>query len=266
MPHVVTVPPPPLFTADGLRIDRLPAASDNLVWVLSDGGEAWVVDGPSAVEVVAHLAERQLRLAGVLITHGHGDHVGVVFDLHARGLLAGVELVAPAAATPELPCPPTQVVAEGSTVAVLGRTVRVWETPGHHPWHVSYVLGDDAVFCGDTLFAGGCGRAFHDVDALFGSLGRLRSLPAEVLVCCAHEYTLDNLRFGAWASPGSAPLRERLAAVEAARARGECRVPSTVGEERATNVFVRCHDPDGGGAEAFRTLRAQKDVAAHRAG
>lgn len=262
MPHVVTVPPPPFFTADGLRVDALPAATDNLVWVVSDGRRAWVVDGPSAAEVLPFLEAHSLALAGVLVTHGHGDHVGVVFDLHARGLLAGVELVAPAAAAAELPCPPTRLVAEGSRVEVLGRSVGVWETPGHHPWHVSYVLEGEAVFCGDTLFAGGCGRAFHDVDALYGSLERLAGLPAAVRVCCAHEYTLENLRFAAWALPDDEPVRQRLADVAARRGRGECVVPSRIGDELATNVFLRC--VASGGLPAFRVRRGQKDVNAHR--
>ncbi len=255
--HAVTVPPPPIHTPGGLTVRALPAAADNLVWVLSRGGRAWVVDGPSAAEVVPHLAASGLSLEGVLLTHGHGDHVGVVHDLGRRGLLDGVQVVAPAAAAADLPSAPTRAVAEGDRVPVLGLDVRVWETPGHHPWHVTYLL-DGLAFVGDTLFPGGCGRAFHDVAALQRSLARLATLPGDTLVCCAHEYTLDNLRFARWSLPGDAAVAARLAAVEALRAEGRCCVPSTIAEERATNPFLRVD------ADAFPALRAAKDRAAHR--
>jgi hydroxyacylglutathione hydrolase len=255
--HTVTDPPEPFATRGGLTVQALPAASDNLVWVVSRAGRAWIVDGPSAAEVLPHLAARGLVLEGVLLTHGHGDHVGVVHELHRRGLLAGVEVVAPAAAAADLPAPPTRVVSEGDTVEVLGAAVTVWETPGHHPWHVSYLL-DDVAFVGDTLFTGGCGRAFHDVAALARSLARLATLPGHTRVCCAHEYTLDNLRFARWALPDDPAVAARLASVEAERAAGRCCVPSTIAVERATNPFLRV------AADGFAALRAAKDRAAHR--
>jgi hydroxyacylglutathione hydrolase len=267
VPHVVTEPPAPLFTPSGVRVDILLAASDNLVWVLSRGGEAWVVDGPSAAELSPWLEAHGCALRGILVTHGHGDHVGIVHDLHRAGALADVAVVAPQSVLTELPAPPTRVVGEGDVVSVLGVDVAVWETPGHYAGHASYRF-EDLVFCGDTMFAGGCGRPFHDAGALFHSLGRLATLPGATRVCCAHEYTLDNLRFAAWALPGDPAVGRRLAWVEAERAAGRCCVPSTVEEERSTNPFLRTDEPipgvTGGPEAVFRALRAAKDRSAHR--
>lgn len=254
--HAVTVPPTPFRTPSGLGVTALPAATDNLVWALSRGADAWAIDGPSATELLPWLAAGDRALRGVLLTHGHGDHVGVALDLAARGAAAPV--FAPAAAEEELGRPPDRAVSGGDLVDLGGIAVEVLATPGHHAWHVSYLV-DGVLFCGDTLFAGGCGRAFHDVEALWHSLRRLAGLPPDTVVCCAHEYTLDNLRFAAWALPGDPAVAARLAHTEAVRARGECTLPTTLGLELATNPFLRAPD-----LATFRRLRADKDRAAHR--
>jgi hydroxyacylglutathione hydrolase len=166
-------------------------------------------------------------------------------------------------------------------VVTLGDTLRlqVWLTEGHMNGHITY-LTPGAVFCGDTLFAGGCGYLFDGPPAkMWASLNRLATLPEDTLVFCAHEYTLDNLRFAAWVEPDNRDLRERLAVTTRLRAEGRCAVPSTIGEERATNPFLRAHSPSlqarlreelpeaplHDALAVFTAARALKNTARHRA-
>ncbi|MAQ16443.1 MAG: hydroxyacylglutathione hydrolase [Sandaracinus sp.] len=241
MEHVVTRPREPFTSADGrLEVHQIPSWKDNLIWlvVCKETGEATAVDGPEAAGVLAYCEEHGFRLTQVLNTHTHPDHVGINRDLEKRGLLDEVQVVGPgrkAEAVPGI----DRGVDEGDEVMIGTCTGRVLLTEGHIDGHVSYVF-DDLLFCGDTLFGAGCGYLFDGPPAkMHASLEKLATLPADTKVCCAHEYTEDNLRFAWTVEPDNEALAQRIREVWALRARGECSVPSTMGEERATNPFLR---------------------------
>ncbi|MFT4621794.1 MAG: hydroxyacylglutathione hydrolase [Myxococcota bacterium] len=239
--HAVTRPSPPFRVAGGaLEIHCVPAASDNLVWlaVCTETGIAAIVDGPSAREVLAYCKVQGIRPSVVLNTHTHGDHIGVNVDLERRGLLAEMQVVGPASRAGEIPGL-THPVSDGDTVRIGEVEGTVWLTEGHIDGHISFVF-DGVVFCGDTLFAGGCGYLFDGPpEVMHASLMRLASLPGATAVCCAHEYTSDNLRFAWSVEPDNAVLADRIRAVWATRALGGCTVPSTIAMEQATNPFLR---------------------------
>lgn len=278
--HVVTEAPTAWSACGGaLEVVAVPAATDNLVWVMvcTATREAAIVDGPDAEAALAWIAARGARLTTVFNTHTHGDHIGVNHDLARRGLLNGVAVIGSARAPVAIPGL-TRAVDEGDTVQ-LGRVQgRVMLTEGHQDGHVSYVFGD-VLLCGDTLFAGGCGYLFDGPPAkMFRSLMRLAQLDGRTRVCCAHEYTEDNLRFALSVEPGSAALQERVAAVAALRARGATSLPSTIEEERATNPFLRpgsvreevARQLPGRALETFEEVfaatRALKDSRRYKAG
>jgi hydroxyacylglutathione hydrolase len=245
MPHTVLVSTDPWPSASGtLRVHQIPAATDNLVWLLqrAESDEVAVVDGPDAGAVLDYLHTHRLRLTTILNTHTHGDHIGINRDLAARGRLAGLRVVGPAPRAAEVPGL-TEGVDEGDTVAFSGTSGRVMRTEGHIDGHVSFVF-EDVLFCGDTMFGGGCGYLFDGPPAkMHDSLQRLAALPEGTRVCCAHEYTEDNLRFAWTLEPDNTDLRERLLDVRTRRARGESTVPSTIGLELRTNPFLRGHSP-----------------------
>jgi hydroxyacylglutathione hydrolase len=254
MRHVVTVPPSPFLGADGrLEVHALPAWQDNLVWVLrcTESGAIGVVDGPDGEALDAWLeAHGRPRLDAVLNTHTHGDHVGLNRALLESGRLEGVRVYGPRARAAEVPGL-SDPVDEGDRVRVGAVEGRVLRTDGHLSGHLSFVFGD-LLFSGDTLFAGGCGYLFDGPpEAMHASLERLAALPPETRVCCAHEYTDDNLRFAWSVEPGNPALARRLGEVRRLRAEGRATVPSTIGEERASNPFLRHHS-----AELVARLRA----------
>ncbi len=241
-------------------VHGLPAATDNVVWVLEDHaeGRAAIVDGPDAAAALALIEQRGLFLSTVLLTHGHGDHVGVVHDLGRRDLLGGVSVVG--GAHSRLPLPSLTYRVEDGDHAPFADAL-VLRTDGHVTGHVSYVI-EDLVFVGDTMFAGGCGYLFDGpAAAMWASLERLAALPPETHVFCAHEYTEDNLRFALSVAPeADDPVWNRYEQVVQRRAQGHAALLTTIGEERATNVFVRA-----GSAERFAALRQAKDSRAYRA-
>lgn len=261
MPHVVNQPTAPFDTADGLlTVHQLPAATDNFVWALvpKDGSGVAAVDGPDANSILA-LCERLGRpLTAIINTHTHGDHIGINHDLQRRGLLSGLRVIGPkkvAAKVPGL----TEQVDEGDQVHFGGSTATVWLTEGHLDGHISFVF-PGAVFCGDTLFAGGCGYLFDGPPSkMHDSLSRLAQLPGNTRVCCAHEYTQDNLRFAWSVDPENTALARRISRVWALRARGEATVPSTIAEELATNPFLRVNS-----LAEFTARRALKDRKAYK--
>lgn len=239
--HTVSKPRAPFESSSGaLIIHQVPAWVDNLCWVveLAGTGTAAVVDGPEAGAVLAYCEARGLRLTTVINTHTHFDHIGVNADLQKRGLLEGMRVIGPAKVADAVPGI-TERVSDGDTVTLGDATGRVMLTEGHIDGHVSYVF-DDVLFCGDTLFCGGCGYLFDGPpEAMHASLQRLAGLDGGTRVCCAHEYTQDNLRFAWSVEPDNEALARRIREVWAIRGRGECTVPSTVGDELATNPFLR---------------------------
>ncbi|MCS6996137.1 MAG: hydroxyacylglutathione hydrolase [Casimicrobiaceae bacterium] len=221
-------------------IEPLPAFADNYIWALRHGSHVAVVDPGDAEVVEAYLAERQLELDAILITHHHGDHVGGVAKLARQHSVAVYGPIRSGAIEGI-----THPVREGDWVDLesLGLAFAVWEVPGHTLDHVAYV-GAGIVFCGDTLFAGGCGRLFEgSAEQLYRSLERLAALEPDTAVYCAHEYTAANLRFAQLAEPENQAVRDRIAEVERLRALGRATLPSSIGLERATNPFLRCTQP-----------------------
>ncbi len=237
-----------------LEIVRVPVLSDNYVWLIHDdeSGETVVVDPGEAAPVLSAADARGWRIGQVWNTHWHPDHTAgnqAIKDAH------GAAVTAPAAEAAKIPTA-DRLVAEGDTVAIGRRQARVWETPAHTAGHVSFHFEEEAlVFVGDTMFAMGCGRLFEGTaDQMHAALQRLAALPEQTIVYCAHEYTLSNAKFAAHAEPDNAAIADRLKRVEALRADGQATVPTTIGDERTTNPFVRIDN-----AAALAQLRGQKD-------
>ncbi len=225
-----------------LRIEPIPAFDDNYIWLLHRDGQAGcaVVDPGDDEPVRETLAARGLRLDAILITHKHGDHVGGIAALKAAWPQAVV--YGPAG---EAIRGLDYRLRDGERVSLEGPgiTFEVLDVPGHTEGHIAY-LGEGALFCGDTLFACGCGRVFSGTfEQLAASLRRIAALPPATRAYCAHEYTLDNIGFAQWVEPDSTALAERERQVRERRARGEPSVPSTLEEELATNPFLRTGVP-----------------------
>lgn len=255
-----------------MQLTPIPAFTDNYVWMLSDGERALVVDPGEAAGVQAALTQHGLRLDTIFITHHHADHTGGVAELRQA---TGARVIGPAFETmPE----PLQRVSGGEAVDALGLRFEVIDVPGHTAGHIAFfcpdVDGQPLLFCGDTLFSGGCGRLFEGTPGqMHDSLSRLAALPGHTRVCCTHEYTLSNLRFALTVEPGNADLVAYHARCEAVRARGEPTLPGSIDTERAINPFLRTgeaavvqaaqtHAP-GSGADpvsVFATLREWKNV------
>lgn len=220
----------------------LPAFDDNYIWMLHDGHQALVVDPGDEVPVLQALQTRQLQLKAILVTHHHVDHVGGVAELRAA---TGASVYGPAGeAMPE----PLQRMADGDTLALLGLHFTVLNVPGHTAGHIAWyspdVDGQPLLFCGDTLFSGGCGRLFEGTPAqMLASLDRLAALPGATRVCCAHEYTLSNLRFARTVEPDNATLQQYARQCEEQRARRQPTLPSTLALEREINPFLRSRQP-----------------------
>ncbi len=248
-----------------MNVVALPAFTDNYIWLIHDGQRAVVVDPGEAAPVVAALAREALGLAGILVTHHHGDHVGGVAELLAHFGPQPIwgprhERIAFDAGAP------VTCVGQGDVIGLLGAEVQVIDTPGHTAGHVSYHLrvpGEHgALFCGDTLFSAGCGRLFEGTAAQMAeSLARLSSLPGDTRVCCAHEYTLANLRFAAAVEPGNAAVLQHLDRCEALRTQGQPTLPSTLARELHINPFLRCREPAVQAAAAARGADATDPVA-----
>jgi len=231
-------------------VGLIPILTDNVVMVLRNGTEAVVVDPGVAEPVATWLQEHRLKLVAVLQTHHHRDHIGGTPALLRRWPRA--EVIASAADRERIPLQ-THPVAEGDVIELLGRRVEVLELPGHTRSHLAFLLppvpgGQGELFCGDVLFGGGCGRLREGTpEQMHHALQRLAALPAATRVWCAHEYTLANLRWAVTAvdvEPASrAAIAARLAEVEARRRLGAFTIPSTIGLERATNLFLMVSGP-----------------------
>jgi hydroxyacylglutathione hydrolase len=223
-----------------LHIHAVPAFKDNYIWALENGREAVVVDPGDAAPVEDFLARRGLRLAAVLATHHHADHVGGLPALAKRW---SCPTFGPAR---EVAAHLDHRLAAGERITVPGieLPLEVLDIPAHTAGHIAF-FGEGMVFCGDTLFACGCGRLFEGTAAqMVDSLGKLARLPGETRVYCGHEYTLANIRFAEAVEPGNRALAERRARDAAKRERGEPTVPSTIADELATNPFLRCAEPE----------------------
>ena len=225
-----------------MNLIALPAFSDNYIWMLHDGQRAVVVDPGESAPVIKALDSHGLELAAILVTHHHADHVGGVDELRSR--LQG-PVYGPRRERIPQPC---VALDDGDAVDVLGLRFEVIDVPGHTSGHIAYFTEDGGgapiLFCGDTLFSGGCGRLFEGTPAqMHHSLSRLAALPGATRVCCAHEYTLSNLKFARAVEPVNQALTDYTAWCEAQRAVGEPTLPSSIATERLVNPFLRCAEP-----------------------
>lgn len=228
-----------------MKIHALPAFADNIIWGLESAGELVVVDPGQAEPVMQFLADRGLRLSAILVTHHHADHTGGISELLSQCAAKTKEGLAVFGPGYCKSLGVTHEVTDGSEVWLFSHSLRL-ETiacPGHTRDHIAFFAHPSGqapmLFCGDTLFAGGCGRLLGGTAAqLFHSLGRFAALPDDTRVFCAHEYTLSNLLFAAQALPGNAAIRNRLIQVKGQRAQGLCTLPSTIGLEKKTNPFL----------------------------
>ncbi len=219
-----------------IQISALPAFTDNYIWLLQDQHHqrCAVVDPGDAAPVVAWLQQHPgWVLSDILITHHHHDHVGGVEQLKQ---LSGATVYGPAREN----IPGRDVALDDQDrVSVLGCEFRVMSVPGHTLGHIAY-YHDGLLFCGDTLFAAGCGRLFEGTpEQMHQSLASLAALPAETQVYCTHEYTLSNLKFAQAVEPHNPDIAERLATVIQLREDGRMTLPSTLALEKLTNPFLR---------------------------
>ncbi len=219
------------------QVLALPAFNDNYIWTWHEDGAAYVVDPGDAGPVLAYLENSGLRLAGILVTHHHPDHVHGIARLQQSWPDVPVYGPVNSPFTGS-----TRLLRDGDQVQIGSYAFQIIATPGHTLDHICY-FHPQALFCGDTLFAGGCGRLFEGTaEQMHHSLQRLAELPAQTPVYCTHEYTLANLKFAAAARPGHGATQQRLATVEKQRAEGLITLPSSIGAERQTNPFLCVDD------------------------
>lgn len=222
-----------------LTVTPIPAFQDNYIWALHDKRCAVLVDPGDAAPCIAFLEQHDLNLVAILITHHHADHAGGNVQLCAR---YHPRIIGPARESiPGL----TSLVSGGDAVTIpeLGLEFAVIDTPGHTLGHITY-YGNGRLFCGDTLFACGCGRLFEGTPAMMvSSLNKISQLPDHTEVFCAHEYTLSNIRFAKTVDGENPALLEREFREQARRNRGQPTLPSTLMLEKATNPFLRCREP-----------------------
>ena len=237
-----------------LNITPVRALSDNYVWILQKDQQNQVVaiDPGESEPVLNYLNENNLSLAAILITHQHYDHTGGVAELLDQ--YPYIPVIGPAIAPSkvklgidlEIPELITYTVGEGDTVFLpeLGMKLDVISIPGHTLDHLAYI-GEDMVFCGDTLFAAGCGRIFSGTAQMMtSSLSRLAALPSNMKMYCTHEYTVDNLGFAKWVEPQSQAILERDEVEMGKQENGQVTLPTTVELELNTNPFMRLREPE----------------------
>jgi hydroxyacylglutathione hydrolase len=257
------------------HIHPIPAFSDNYIWLFKDesSNNVCVVDPGEASPVIDYLTANDLNLTNILITHHHPDHTGGVKELRSKYQIAvyGRE---------NSPFKDTDIkLKEGDEIEVFGLNFKVIEIPGHTLDHIAFFCdsGEESeqpiLFCGDTLFASGCGRIFEgNPDMMYQSLQKLAGLDPTTRVYCGHEYTLANLAFAAAAEPDNPDIQNRIASAQDTREQDLPTLPSTISKELATNPFLRCQiealqkaaESKTGSAinspvETFATLRQWKD-------
>lgn len=238
-----------------IHILTIPAFVDNYFWLIHNGKDAIIVDPGNAAPVQACLKQHQLNLCAILLTHHHADHIGGVDDLIKN---APVPVYGPLADQQSGRIPAiTQGCQQDESILIreLNLQLNIIEVPGHTSSHIAYYSAElAALFCGDTLFTGGCGRLFEGTPAqMVISLHKITALPANTKIYCAHEYTLSNLRFALEAEPDNQALQARFEQASAAREKGLATVPGQLDLELQTNPFLRCNS-----SEIIRTLQNQQ--------
>lgn len=238
------------------KLIGIPAFTDNYLWLLHDGRQALVVDPGDAAPVQRVLNELQLQLTQILVTHHHPDHTGGVNALRES---TGAVVYGPA--TEQIP-QPFVPLREGDSVSALGINLAVIDVPGHTAGHIAFyapdVNGKPLLFCGDTLFSGGCGRLFEGTPAqMLESLDKLAALPEHTVVCCTHEYTLGNLRFAIAVDPENQDLANYNLHCQELRQQGQPTLPTSIAQELLINPFLRSRQP------ALVSSAGHFDAAAH---
>ena len=250
-----------------MRVIPVPCLSDNYAYLVGVDGasEVLVVDPSESEPVIAALEREGLRLVAIVNTHHHHDHVGGNEGL--RACFGALPVYAHQSDAGRVPAQ-TEKVEEGQRLRVAGLDLDPLHVPGHTTGALAYVV-EDAVFTGDTLFVAGCGRLFEGTPEMMhrSLVEKLGRLPPATRVYCGHEYTVANLRFAVHVEPDNHAAAAKLERVTAARARGEVPVPSTIGEELATNPFLRCSEravarrfPGASAVEVFAAVRQAKDT------
>ncbi len=252
-----------------MKITAIPAFRDNYVWAIHDDHAAILVDPGEAAPILAWLEDRHIVPSALLVTHHHADHTGGIAALRAR---YPIPVYAPARES----IPGTTHPLQGGETLVFpvpGLEFSVLDTPGHTRGHLCYV-GQGALFCGDTLFSCGCGRLFEGTPAqMYDALRRIRALPQDTRICCAHEYTLENLDFAQLVEPDNPALKQRRDEVNELRRLGTPSLPVSLATEITTNPFLRFDQPAvvvaasqhakyplEPGLAAFAELRAWRDA------
>jgi hydroxyacylglutathione hydrolase len=225
-----------------MKLIALPAFTDNYIWMLHDGRHAMVVDPGDAQPVCDALAKQSLQLESILVTHHHADHVGGVAALREA---TGAQVFGPS--RERIP-DPVQRLHGGDRCVVLGLGFEVLDVPGHTAGHIAYYCaafpGAPLLFCGDTLFSGGCGRLFEgSPEQMLNSLHTLAALPDNTQVCCTHEYTLGNLRFALAVEPENMHLQAYQVQCQALREHQQPTLPSSLAQELQVNPFLRTREP-----------------------
>jgi hydroxyacylglutathione hydrolase len=244
-----------------MKLIALPAFSDNYIWLLHNDHHALVVDPGDSAPVLLWLQEHpSIELDLILVTHHHADHTGGLTELVAQ---TGAQVAGPA--LEKMPVP-ARGLQQGDTVDWHGLTLQVHDVPGHTLGHIAFWLqpADQAplLFCGDTLFSGGCGRLFEGTPAqMLDSLDRLAALPGDTRICCAHEYTLSNLKFALAVDPENLALKSYALACAGLREQNQATLPALLSTERAINPFLRSRSQAIVSAVQHRDAAALDDVA-----
>lgn len=245
-----------MSSSAAITVHPVPAFQDNYLWVIHNAQHAAVVDPGDATPVLEYLNANRLKLTAIICTHHHADHVGGVEKLlDALDLRGKIPVFGPA--TERIPAR-TEALREGDRILLpsFDLTFEVLDVPGHTAGHIAY-FGHDMLFCGDTLFACGCGRLFEGTaQQMTASLTKLKRLPPQTKVFCAHEYTMANIKFAEAVEPTNADLKLRKAFCAAKRHRNLPTVPSTIHLELATNPFLRWDQPAVKAAAAVRLKHA----------
>jgi hydroxyacylglutathione hydrolase len=222
-------------------VQCVPIYDDNYVWIIHNADTAWVIDPGNHQPVIAFLQRHQLQLGGILLTHRHWDHVTGVQPLLDHFTPQMIPVYGPV--SPTIRALITDVVHEGDRIELGPLRGQIWYTPGHTLDHISYYFAEQHwLFCGDTLFACGCGRLFDgSMEQLYESLQRIATLPLETLIYCTHEYTLANMDFALAVEPNNAELQQRQRECQQQRAEGQPTLPTRLDWELRTNPFLRSH-------------------------